>query len=414
MTKRDIPSLGIDWWTMLTDPVYLRNPYPDLKRLRQLAPVHHDPASGVYFVLGHSEFAHMATAPEMGRDTQLWSSGWSTPDNKLRDPVSYELFSEFQRQMVNANPPDHKRMRSVYEKALRPAQMPQFLPMIEAECRQLADALPVDAPVDFMTAFANHLPRLVSRNLFGIPPEMDDQLALWSTALIKLGDILMTPDQKREALVSLREFKAWLRNHLAARAGDPDDGFIGLALGALARGTMDDEETLNNLLGLISGNESTVTLLGNGMLALLQHPAQLAKLRADPGLIRTAIEEILRYEPGINFILRVAISDYQCGEMRIPAGSLAIGLVGAFNRDPARFENPDVFDITRQPNAHAIFGGGPHVCIGAALARMEGRAALTALMDRFPRIELAGEPVWWVDRTNQRGLQALPVRLGQA
>ncbi len=412
MTESDQPCAAIDWWAMLTDPAYLRDPYPQLKRIRELAPVHHDPASDVYFVLGHNEFAHMARAPEMGRDTQLWTNGWSTPENKLRDPVSYELFSEFQRQMVNANPPDHKRMRSVYEKALRPAQVMQFLPMIETEARRLVDALPHDAIIDFMTAFANHLPRLVSRNLFEIPPEMDDQLAHWSAALIKLGDIMMTPDQKREALASLREFKAWLRDHLAARRGDPGEGFIGLALGAFADGTMDEEETLNNLLGLISGNESTVTLLGNGMLALLKHPAQFDRLRANRDLIRTAIEEMLRYEPGINFILRVAISDYQCGEVRIPAGSLAIGLVGAFNRDPARFEHPDVFDIGRQPNAHAIFGGGPHVCIGAALARMEGRAAFTALLERFPRIELAGEPVWWVDRTNQRGLQTLPVRLG--
>jgi cytochrome P450 len=237
MTKRDLPSCGIDWWTLLTDPAYLRDPYPELKRIRQLAPVHHDPASGVYFVLGHGEFAHMARAPEMGRDTRLWTSGWSTPENKLRDPVSYELFSEFQRQMVNANPPDHKRMRSIYEKALRPAQVTQFLPMIEAECQRLVDALPVDTPVDFMTAFANHLPRRVSLNLFDIPPAMDEQLAHWSTALIKLGDIMMTPDQKREALASLREFKAWLRDHLASRGKDRGEGFIGMALGALAGGT---------------------------------------------------------------------------------------------------------------------------------------------------------------------------------
>ena len=408
MMKND----GIDWWTLLTDPAHLRDPYPELNRIRQLAPIHHDSASGVYFVLGHSEFALIAKAPEMGRDTQLWTNGWSTPESKLRDPSSYQLFSEFQRQMVNSNPPDHRRMRAVYEKALRPAHMAQFAPMIEAECQRLVDALPVDSPVDFMTAFANHLPRLVSRNLFEIPPAMDEQLAKWSAALIKIGDIMMTPDQKREAQTALREFKAYLRDHLGSRSGDRGEGFIGLALGAFADGIMDEEESLNNLLGLISGNESTVTLLGNGLLSLLRHPAQFEKLRANRDLIRTAIEEMLRCEPGINFILRVAISDFQCGEVCIPAGSLAIGLVGAINRDPARFEDPDVFDISRQPNAHSIFGGGPHVCIGAALARMEARAGFTALLERFPRIALAGEPVWWVDRTNQRGLQTLPLRLG--
>jgi cytochrome P450 len=401
----------INWWGMITEPEFIRNPYPELKRIRELAPVHHDPVSGVYFVLGYPEFDLMAKAPEMGRDTRLWTNGWSTPENQERDPTSYQLFSEFQRQMVNANPPEHRRMRSVFEDAFRAGKIPTYVPMIEAECRRLLDSLPVDSPFDFITTFARQLPLRVSRNLFEIPATMDEQLASWNTALLKIGDILMTPDQKREALVALREFKAYMREHLASRRANPGDGLIGMALAALADGTMDEDETLNNLVGLISGNETTVTLLGNGLLTLLRHPQQLAKLRANPDLLGSAIDEMLRYEPGINFILRVAISDFQCGDVRIPAGSLAIGMVGAFNRDPARFEAPDVFDIGRQPNPHYIFGGGPHHCIGRAIARMEAQAGFTALLERFGRIELAGEPVWWVDRTNQRGLQTLPLRL---
>jgi cytochrome P450 len=130
--------------------------------------------------------------------------------------------------------------------------------------------------------------------------------------------------------------------------------------------------------------------------------------------MRTAIEEMLRYEPGSSLIPRAGIEDFQCGEVHIPAGSLAIGLVGAINRDPARFENPDVFDIARQPNHHSAFGGGPHICIGKALARMTAQVAFNALMDRFQRIELAGAPVWWTDRSDQRGLESLPLRLGRA
>ncbi|WP_029002386.1 cytochrome P450 [Azorhizobium doebereinerae] len=407
------PGAGIDWWTMLTDPAFLASPHAELKRIRELGPVHRDGAFGVYFVLGHGEFRQMAMAPEMGRDTRLWSNGWNTPENKQRDPVSFDLFSEFQRQMVNANPPDHRRMRDVYEKALRPAQMAQLQPMIEAECRRLLDELPVDSPVDFMTAFANHLPLRVSRNLFEISPDMDPQMAQWNAALVKIGDIMMSPDQKQEALAALREYKAFLRDHLEARRGNPGEGLIALALAALDDGTMDEEETLNNLLGLVTGNENTVTVLGNGLLTLLRHPAELARLRADPDLVKSAIEEVLRYEPSINFILRVAIKDYQLGDVLIPAGALAIGLVAAINRDPARFDEPEVFDIARQPNAQFIFGGGPHVCIGASLARLEAQVGLSAMLERFPRIELAGEPVWWADRTNQRGLQSLPVRLGR-
>jgi cytochrome P450 len=399
---------------MLTDPAYLSDPYAQLKRIRELGPVHHDAPSDVYFVLGHNELRLMAAAPEMGRDTRLWANGWNTPQNRLRDPAAYQLFNEFQPQMTNANPPDHRRMRDVYEKAFRPGDMARYLPMIEVECRQLLDAVPVDAPVDFMAAFADLLPRRISRNLFDIPAAMDEPVRAWVTALNKIANIIMTPDQKRDAHAALREFKVYLRDHLAARSGAPGDGFIGLALAASADGAMDEEESLNNLVTLVSGGSATPTLLGNGMLTLLRHPEQFARLRANRALLPSAIEEMLRYEPGGSLLLRVAIRDFQCGDVLIPAGALAIGLVGAANRDPARFDDPDVFDIGRQPNSHAAFGGGPHICIGKALIRMTAQTAFTALMDRFPRIELAGEPVWWTDRSDQRGLTALPVQLGQA
>lgn len=411
MAQDAMPEVAaINWWGMLTDPAYLANPHAELKRIRELGAVHRDDYTGIYFVLGHSEFRQMAMAPEMGRDTRLWTNGWSRPGSQESDPVSYSLYSEFHHQMVNADPPDHRRMRDVYEKAFRPGQMALLVPMIEAECQELVDALPVGTPVDFMAAFANHLPLRVSRNLFGIPADMDAQLAVWNAALIKIGDILMPADQKRDALAALRAYKAYLKGHLEACRGQSGDSFIGLAAAALADGTMNEDETLNNLLGLVSGNETTVTLLGNGMLSLLRNPAEFQKLRSSPERMRPAIEEMLRYEPSINFILRVAIRDYTCGGVSVPAGSLAIGLVGAINRDPARFEHPDTFDIARQPNAQSIFGGGPHVCIGAALARLEAQTAFGALLRRFERIELAGEPVWWSDRTNQRGLQSLPLR----
>ncbi|WP_321505411.1 cytochrome P450 [Breoghania sp.] len=402
---------AIDWWTLLTDPDYLANPHPDLTRIRKMGAVHLDEPSGIYFVLGHEAFNAMVRAPEMGRDTRLWTNGWSRPESKARDPLSYELFSEFQRQMVNADPPDHRRMRDVYEKAFRPAEIPPLRPMIEAEARELADALPEGEPVDFMTGFANHLPLRVVRNLFRISPEMDPALARWNAALVKIGDIMMSQDQKREALEALRAYKAFLREHLEAERGNAENRLIALALEALDDGIMDEEETLNNLKGLVSGNETTVNVLGNGLLTLMRNPSQFNRLRANPDLMRTAIEEMMRYEPAINFILRVAIRDFELDGMTLPAGSLALGLICAINRDPARFADAETFDIARKPNAQVIFGGGPHVCIGAALARLEVDVALSVLMDRFSRIEPAGEPVWWTDRTNQRGLERLPVRL---
>jgi hypothetical protein len=407
-------SFGVDWWTLLSDPQFLTNPYPDLKRIRELAPVHFDPASGIYFVAAYREFSQMAKTTQMGRDTRFWAKGWSSEENKQRDPQTYQLFTEFQPQMINANAPDHRRMRGVYDKAFRPGDMAQYLPMIEAECQKLIDALPVDAPFDFMTALGNPLPHRISLKLFDIPQEMDEPIMKWIMALSWLGNIVMSPEQKRDAQNAQREFKDYLRGHFDARSANPGNGFIGLSLAALEAGTMNEEETLNNVAMLISGSRTTLTLLGNGLLTLLQHPAQFEKLRADRSLMRTAIEEMLRFEPGSSLIPRAAIKDFQCGDVTIPAGSLAIGLVGAFNRDPQRFPNPDAFDIARQPNHQLAFGGGAHVCIGKALARMTGTVAFNALMDRFERIELAGDPVWWTDRSDQRGLETLPLKLGRA
>jgi cytochrome P450 len=407
-------SAAINWWGMLTDPEFLKSPYSDLKRIRELGPVHYDAASGVYFVLGHSEFRLMATAPEMGRDTRLWNNGWNTPENKRRDPLSYALFSEFQPQMTNVNAPDHRRMRDVYEKAFGSADLAMYVPMIEAECRQLLDAIPVDAPIDFMSEFANPLVRRVARNLFDIPAEMEGQVAHWVAALSLLGNVMMTPSQKREAQTALRQFKAYLRERFFSRILGRREGFVGLALAAFEDGTMSEDESLNNLVALIAGGVATAALLGNGMLTLLLHPAQLEKLRANGDLMRPAIEEMLRFEPGGSFILRVAIRDFQCGEVAIPAGSLAIGLVAAINRDPSRFDEPDVFDITRKHNPHCVFGSGPHICIGKALVRMTAQAAFRALLDRFQRIELSSEPIWWTHRSDQHGLENLPLELGHA
>ena len=404
----------VDWWKMLTDPAFLADPYADLKRIRELAPVHHEAVYDVYFILGHREFRRMATAPEMGRDTRLWTNGWNSEENKRRDPLSYELFSDFQPQMTNVDKLEHRRMRDVYEKAFRQNDLKVYVPMIEEACRDLLDSVPVDTPINFMDAFAHPLARRVTQKVFQISPEVDEQIADWVEAISLLGNIMMSPEQKREAQIALRAFKAYLRERLASGRDEPENGFVGLTLAALADGLMDEEECLNNLVTLISGGTATATLLGNGMLTLLKHPASFEKLRANRGLLRPAIEEMLRYEPGGSFIVRVANQDYQCGDIRIPAGALAIGLVAAISRDPVPFAAPDAFDIARQPNPHLVFGGGPHICLGKALVRMTAEVAFAALLDRFERIELAGEPVWWTHRSDQHGLHSLPLQLGNA
>jgi hypothetical protein len=415
MTHVDQPS-EINWWSLLTDREFLQDPYPALARIQALGPIHHDPQSGVYFVLGHREFNRIAKAPQMGRDTRRWTNGWSNPDYAERDPVGYQLLSEFQPQMINSDPPDHTRMRGVYEQSFRPQATAVLTSMIQAEADRLIEAMPRQGTVDMIASLAAPLPLRVLRNLFEVSAEMDETIGQWSAALIKIGDIMMTPDQKQDALRALTDFKAFLRHHLAQRRACPHAaGMIDQVVAASDDGTLDDEETLTNLVSmLVAGHETTVTLIGNGLLLLLQHPAAMARLRADRSLMQTAIEEFLRCEPGGNMVLRVAREDYEIGSVTIPAGSLVVGLIGAINRDPARFEDPDTLDLGRASNAHFTFGGGVHFCVGAPLARLEARVAFNSLFDRFPALELDGQPEWRLDRINARGLKSLPVRIGGA
>jgi cytochrome P450 len=406
---------SIDWWPTLMDQAFLKKPYPTLKRMQQQGLLHHDPDSNIFFVLGYAAFSRILKAPEMGRDTRDWQGGWHTREYKKKDPVGYALFSGTQHQMINCDGDDHTRLRGVYTAAFRAQMMHDLAPMIEAETSQLLDRLPTGETVNFIKAFAGPLPLRVLCNLFDIPSSMDADISRWSAALIRMSDIMMTPEQKQEALDALIEFKAYLREQISARRDNPGNNLMDVAIQALNDGILNEEETLTDLLSmLIAGHETTVTLIGNGLYLLLENPDQMAALRQDRALMRTAIEEFLRVEPGGNMILRVAKTDYQIEGQTIPAGSLVLGLVGGVNRDPARFENPDQFDVSRTPNPHLTFGGGAHICIGAPLARLEAHISFSALLDNFSTIELVGKPEWRLDRLNARGLGNLPIRLERA
>lgn len=415
MTGKTAIPPDVDWWATLTNPDVLRDPYPELARLRTQGPVHFDHRSGVYFVLGHGAFSRIAKDPRMGRDTRVWADGWNSEAYRARDPLGYRLLSEFHPQMINVDGADHARMRGVYEPAFHPRPTRALTPLIEAEARRLLDAMPSDGVVDVMEAYAGPLPLRVLCALFDIPESLNESIGRWSASLIRIGDIMMTPAQKEEALEALTEFKAVLRDLVAARRKAPGDSLLDMAVSAHDAGTLSEDETLTNLVSmLIAGHETTVTLIGNGLLLLLRHPDQMARLRADPDLMRPAIEEFLRMEPGGNMILRIALEDVEVEGTTIPAGAPVIGLIGAINRDPARFADPDALDIGRSGNAHFTFGGGAHFCIGAPLARLEAHVAFCELLARYPRIEAAGPEAWRLDRLNARGLARLPVRLEAA
>ncbi len=406
---------GHDWWAMLTDRAFLENPYPQLRRLREQGPIHLDAQSGIYFILGHEAFQRVVKAPEIGRDTRPWKNGWYNEEYRRRDPVGYRLFDDFQHQMINRDGADHKRMRGMWQSSFSAPAMNALAPMIQAEADRLLGRLPDEGGFDIIEEFAGPMPLRVLCNLFKLPAAMDDDIRRWSASLIRVGDIMMTSEQKQEALDALDSFKAFLRATLAERRARPDDGLLSVVIRAQDEGVLNEEETLVNMVSmLVAGHETTVTLIGNGLLLLLRNPGQMERLRGDRSLVRPAVEEFLRFEPGGNMVLRVAVKDVDvCGTL-IPAGSPIIGMIGAINRDPARFDRPDDLDVGRTGNAHFTFGGGPHFCLGAPLARLEGQIAFASLIDRWPSIALAGQPEWRLDRLNARGLRTLPVTVGRA
>ena len=403
------------WWDTIKDTSFLVNPYPQLKAWREQGAIHHDRASDIYFVLGHREFTKIARSPKMGRDTRLWRDGWASPANQTKNPLAYQLYSEIQPQMINVNPPDHRRMRGVFEDAFKPAAVAAMATMIEAEATRLLDALGDGGEVEFIERYAAPLPLRVVCNLFEIPAEMDDSIRRWSDSLIRVLDIMTTHEQRQEALEALHEFKAYVSGLIVERRKHPGNCMLDTLVAAFDDGTLSEDEALMNLVSMqIAGHETTVTLIGNGMLCLLRNPEQLARMRADRSLVPSAVEECLRYEPGGNMIMRVAIEDFPMGDIVIPAGSMVLGFIGAVNRDPASFDDPERFDIARANNPQMTFGAGAHTCIGAGLARLEGTVAFNALLDRFDHIELAGESRWRLDRMNARSLEYLPVRLGRS
>lgn len=405
---------GHDWWPMLHDQAFLENPYPRLRDLQRQGAIHLDQQSGIYFILGHEAFAQVVKSPKIGRDTRFWQPGWNNDEYRRQDPVGHQLFSGVQAQMINVDGADHQRMRGMWEQSFKAPSMKDVTPLIEAEAQNLLQALPDQGDIDIIRDFAGPMPLRVLCKLMGVPAAMDADIFRWSEALIRIADIMLTPEDKQHALDALIEFKQYLRGFLAEKRANPDGSLTDIIVAAHANGVLDEDETLTNMVSmLIAGHETTVTLIGNGLWLLLRHPDQMERLRTDRSLMRTAVEEFLRCEPGGNMILRVAREDVDICGVTIPAGSPILGMIGAVNRDPARFADPDHVDVGRAGNAHYTFGGGPHVCLGAPLARLEAMVAFNALLDRWPSIVANGPARWRTDRINARGLATLPVTVGQ-
>ena len=386
------------------------NPYPTYHALRAAGPVHRLPDGG-YFLSGY------AACVAVYKDARSFSS-----DKKREFAPKYGegfLFEHHTTSLVFNDPPLHTRVRKIIAGAFTPRSIHDMeQPVIEL-VDGLLDAMDAKwrsgAPVDLIGDLAAAVPIEVIGNLLGVPRDEREPLRAWSLAILGALEPALTPEQQSSGEKAVEDFLAYLKTLVARRRAKPGDPERDV-LTRVIQGEQDGEglaerELLHNIIFILNaGHETTTNLVGNGLYALLEWPEEKARLLARPELIRTAVEEFLRFESPNQLGNRLAVSDAEVGGVQIPAGTyLTIG-IGAANRDPHEFPDPDRLNITRDPNRHLAFGSGPHVCIGLNVARLEGRIAIGRFLARFGNYALAGPPVRG-GRARFRGFLSIPVAL---
>jgi cytochrome P450 len=311
--------------------------------------------------------------------------------------------------MLNTDPPDHTRLRKLVNKAFTLRAVARLRPRIEQITDELLDGMAEAGTVELMESFAFPLPTTVICELLGVPGADRDRFRTWTNTLISGASIELV----REHSAALAEYLSGL---IADKRRGPTEDLLSDLVHVSEEGDRlsEDELVPMTFLLLLAGHETTVNLIGNSVLALLEHPDQLAKLRADPALLPGAIEEFLRFEGPINLAtLRFTTEDVRVGEAEIPAGEFVLVSLLAANRDGERFPDPDRLDVTRPAGGHLAFGHGIHYCVGAPLARLEAEIALGGLLRRFDTLALDGDPVMlrWRDSTLVHGVEKLPLRV---
>jgi cytochrome P450 len=336
-------------------------------------------------------------------------------ETRRRFEPTFDIFS---RWAVFNDPPAHTRLRGLVHKAFTPRVVASLQPRITAVAEGLLDDVEEHAELDLISDFSYHLTATVIAEMLGVPASDRAQFKAWSDDLLLLVfGALDVPDRHARGQHALLELAAYLGELAGQRADQPGDDLITRLVQVEDDGdTLTREETAAMCTMLLfAGHETTTNLIANGVLALLQHPDQLRKLRADPALASTAVEEMLRYDGPVKSLIRVVTEDHERHGVQLSRGDRVFLLVAAANRDPRRFTEPDRFDITRaDSSAHLGFGFGIHYCLGASLARLETALGIEVLLRRYPDLALGEEELTWQPTLISRALTRLPVRVRPA
>jgi len=390
----------------LLDPEVLANPYPLYHRLRAEDPVHWDPFLHAWVVTRYPDViralyefsANRTPTPE-----QLTTMGLAA-----LNPIAKVMV----KQMLFMDAPAHTRLRSLASQAFTPHRVELLRKHIQEITDGLIDAVLPPGHMDVIADLAEPLPCIVTAEMLGVPVEDHAQLKAWSQDFAEmLGNFQHNPDRAPRILKSVDEMTRYFRSAMGDQRVRPRAGLVSALMNAELQGDRlsEDEVIANCIVTMVGGQETTTNLIGNGVLSLLRNPDQLEKLRSDLSLIPSAVEELLRYESPSQHTARLAPEDLKLGGRDIRERQAVIAVMGAANRDPERFPDPDRLDITRRDNRHVAFGWGPHFCFGAALARIEGQVAFETMLRRLPELTLDSGPLVWRTNLGLRGLTTLRV-----
>jgi pimeloyl-[acyl-carrier protein] synthase len=412
MTTANIPAAGPKKDKVLSlyhllDPEVLADPYPLYRRLRTEDPVHWDSFLHAWVVTRYPDVIrvlHHFSANRTPSPEQL-----SRMNLSALNPIAKVMV----RQMLFLDPPDHTRLRTLASAAFTPARVERLRSHIQDIADSLIDGLISKGSMDLVADFAAPLPAIVTAEMLGVPVADHEKLKDWSADFAEmLGNFQHNPDRFPRVLSSVESMGAYFRSAMKEQREHPRDGLIHAMMTAEVDGSkLSEEEIVANLIvTMVGGQETTTNLIGNGMLTLLRNHSEKDRLRSDSSLITSAVEELLRYESPSQHTARLAPEDVEMGGKQIRKRQAVIAVMGAANRDPERFPDPDRLDLSRPDNRHVAFGWAAHFCFGAPLARIEGQIAFETLLRRLPDLALEpNKPVTWRHNLGLRGLTALHV-----
>lgn len=385
----------------LFTPEMRLNPHPLYAQMRQFQPVAYAEPLGAWVVFGYEDVKAVLT------------------DHVHFTSQIGHLFGDVTRgvSLVFTDPPRHTKLRGIVTKAFTPAAIARLEPRIAAITHELLDKVVEQGRMDVTLDLSYPLPMMVIAEMLGVPTEDRDDFKRWSNAEAELFNGTLSAQVPEHLHQEDLELEQYLTQVINQRRASPREDLISALIAAEVDGEKLSEPDLVQFckLLLVAGNETTTNLIGNAVLTLLEHPDQFALLRENPALIPSAIEEVLRFRSPVQALIRLAKSDLELGGQTIKAGDKVTVFIGSANRDLARFPDPDRFDVARDPNPHLSFGHGIHFCLGAPLARLETRVALTAMVERLSGMErLNGEPLQLVPTLIMWGLSSLPLRFTPA